>query len=189
MSVYFIQAEDGGPIKIGVATDVDKRLAGLQTSHHRTLVVRRVLEGSVELERELHERFASARLVGEWFRPIKRVAKFGHCIPGAPAPKKPRVVYRPMLSDLERAGERLQGEHDLGRELGRLMKGGGLFSPSESLHFTRLMLEAPHAQLDEFIVPSLELRIAYLEHYGAIDDERIRIYQSLLDRQRERRGA
>lgn len=68
--VYFIQRVDGtGPIKIGVADDVPRRLGGIQTSHPEPLHVLAVMRGGVSMERSLHERFASLRMQGEWFRP------------------------------------------------------------------------------------------------------------------------
>lgn len=70
MSVYFIQAEDGGPIKIGVSDDPTKRLANIQTGHHGTLRLLAVVDGAgVELESQLHTLFEAHRVRGEWFRP------------------------------------------------------------------------------------------------------------------------
>lgn len=63
--VYFI--DDGTAIKIGFATDVEKRLLGLQTSSHRTLTVLLVVMGSRQLERRLHRKFRSDHIRGEWF--------------------------------------------------------------------------------------------------------------------------
>jgi len=65
MPAYLIQA--GGKIKIGWATDVEARRRQLQTSHHETLVVVRIIDGDLTTERWLHERFAEHRLRGEWF--------------------------------------------------------------------------------------------------------------------------
>lgn len=66
--VYFIQAGDGGPIKIGLADDPDARCAFLQVGNHEDLVLLAVRPGSMTDERELHSRFAAGRLRGEWFR-------------------------------------------------------------------------------------------------------------------------
>jgi len=66
--VYFIQAGgDAGPIKIGVAVDPWRRLCHLQTASHDVLAMLGMTAGDVAHERELHERFAIARLRGEWF--------------------------------------------------------------------------------------------------------------------------
>jgi hypothetical protein len=75
--VYFIRSVRGsGPIKIGRSLDVDSRLASLQTSHHDRLHILTTLEGGEELEDSLHQRFASDRVMGEWFSPSKELLEF-----------------------------------------------------------------------------------------------------------------
>jgi hypothetical protein len=64
--VYFIGAQSG-PIKIGIAGNVQNRLKGLQTGHHEKLELLATCEGGQSLERDYHKRFASRRLNGEWF--------------------------------------------------------------------------------------------------------------------------
>ena len=63
--VYFIS--DGDYIKIGKATDVDKRLKGLQTGSSRKLFKSHILDGGYELESRLHIIFNKYRFFGEWF--------------------------------------------------------------------------------------------------------------------------
>jgi hypothetical protein len=65
--VYFVQCGDGGPVKIGVTRDLDKRLGGLQTSHHERLRLLHVEPGGRLEERQFHARFADLRTRGEWF--------------------------------------------------------------------------------------------------------------------------
>lgn len=67
MAVYFIQAGAGGPIKIGVAKDVRRRIANLQISNAAELTLLRAFVGGEAEERVLHERFAEYRIAGEWF--------------------------------------------------------------------------------------------------------------------------
>lgn len=67
--VYFIQAGEDGPIKIGVATEPFKRLAELQTGNPARLRIVAIVEGDTGMERALHDRFAEHRLEGEWFKP------------------------------------------------------------------------------------------------------------------------
>ena len=67
-NVYFIQAATGGPIKIGVSSDVKKRLTALQMCCPVPLrVLHTIPGGGHSLETELHKRFAAWRLHGEWF--------------------------------------------------------------------------------------------------------------------------
>ena len=69
MPVYFVQAGDGGAIKIGFATNPAKRVAALQTAAPVRLRPLGMIEGGIERERELHAQFAPDRRVGEWFNP------------------------------------------------------------------------------------------------------------------------
>lgn len=67
--VYVVQAESGGPVKIGHTTwkARHRRLAELQTGNSARLVFRRIVSGERWLERALHEYYSEQRLEGEWF--------------------------------------------------------------------------------------------------------------------------
>lgn len=67
--VYFVQAGEGGPIKIGFSSDVGSRIAALQSGHGEPLRLLAMVPGSRPEEKALHGRFAPARVRGEWFRP------------------------------------------------------------------------------------------------------------------------
>jgi hypothetical protein len=71
--VYFIQAGEGGPIKIGCAVDVARRLSVLQTGSVEPLKLLCDFEGGPNEERRLHRLFAADHLRGEWFRPSAAV--------------------------------------------------------------------------------------------------------------------
>jgi len=66
--VYFIQAGEGGPIKIGWAVDPRARLNELQVGCPEPLRLLMTLAGDGGLEAQLHRRFARIRPRGEWFR-------------------------------------------------------------------------------------------------------------------------
>lgn len=67
--VYFIQGEAGGPIKIGISRDVERRRNELQRAERQPLKVLATIEGTMKDESALHQRFAAHRLHGEWFSP------------------------------------------------------------------------------------------------------------------------
>jgi hypothetical protein len=68
--VYFIQADDDGPIKIGfTASDPAARLNQLQTGNPSVLKLIGAIHGTTARERELHAALAEWRLQGEWFKP------------------------------------------------------------------------------------------------------------------------
>lgn len=70
--IYFIRQGEDGPVKIGFARDagaVDTRLRTFQTGHSETLHLLGMRPGDLADEAALHQRFAAARLRGEWFEP------------------------------------------------------------------------------------------------------------------------
>lgn len=68
--VYFIRADRGGPIKIGLTHRLTERLAALQMGCPFPLAVIAIIEGGAgTTEAGLHNRFAAGRLHGEWFDP------------------------------------------------------------------------------------------------------------------------
>jgi hypothetical protein len=68
MPVYMIRAGDDGPVKIGHAKNPFARRANLQGGSSQKLILLGLLPGSKPEEQELHRRFASDRISGEWFR-------------------------------------------------------------------------------------------------------------------------
>jgi hypothetical protein len=72
--VYFIQAGQGGPIKIGTSRSPARRFYQLQTASAIQLAPLGLMKGGRNLERAIHaaidEISPSARLKGEWFRPL-----------------------------------------------------------------------------------------------------------------------
>jgi Meiotically Up-regulated Gene 113 (MUG113) protein len=65
--VYLIGSPDHGHVKIGIAKDVERRLATLQTGNHHTLQVLATMPGGLRLERLLHSYFADRHTRGEWY--------------------------------------------------------------------------------------------------------------------------
>lgn len=72
--VYIMQSgQRGGPIKIGVAKDPERRIRELQTGNPRTIVLRIKIKmpsrsAAYALEAWFHNKFWAARLEGEWFQ-------------------------------------------------------------------------------------------------------------------------
>lgn len=78
--IYFLQEATGTDlaIKIGYTSSdaAAGRQRGCQTGNPREVVVLATMPGERADETALHQRFASARLVGEWFRPIPELIQF-----------------------------------------------------------------------------------------------------------------
>lgn len=68
--IYFMQAVDGGPVKIGFTDDLPTRHYQLERNYGRPLAILATMEGGREREAEIHARFAHLRLgKKEQFRP------------------------------------------------------------------------------------------------------------------------
>lgn len=75
--VYFIQSQGPSkPIKIGWSQNVERRLSELQTSNAHKLVILGVLSGTMELEEQMHKKFAHLRLEAEWFQNDDQIHRF-----------------------------------------------------------------------------------------------------------------
>ncbi len=70
--IYFAQADGIGHIKIGFTDGEDAlgRIDTLQTGSPVPIRLLGTIPGSMEDEKNLHRRFAGARVHGEWFQPI-----------------------------------------------------------------------------------------------------------------------
>lgn len=63
--VYFLRSN--GLIKIGLTTDLPKRIAALKTASANVIELIATVAGDRQLEMKLHKRFAHLRQHGEWF--------------------------------------------------------------------------------------------------------------------------
>lgn len=75
MAIYFFQAGDGGPIKIGHTCDVPLRLKTAQCFHHEEVRMLASGIGCRKIEKALHRRFDSQRIRGEWFHPSPEIVQ------------------------------------------------------------------------------------------------------------------
>lgn len=73
VAVYFVQDSLSQNVKIGYANDVKSRIRQLQTGASSDLKLLLQIDGSMQLERRLHKKFAAFRISGEWFSPDKRI--------------------------------------------------------------------------------------------------------------------
>ena len=84
--VYLIQAGEDGPVKIGVAANVFKRLAQYRTHDPIRLRLVGLIDGDRADEKRLLGRFSEYRLHGEWFRPGPQLVEFIASLPPPPFP-------------------------------------------------------------------------------------------------------
>lgn len=73
MSVYFVQAGEGGRIKIGYSPYPLRRIKHLQQFSGPDLITLAIIEGERTLESMLHNIVQAHRVHGEWFDPTPEV--------------------------------------------------------------------------------------------------------------------
>jgi hypothetical protein len=66
--VYFVQMTEAKYIKVGVATNIKKRMASLQNGNPERLILLCKTRGDQRLERMVHTYLREHRMSGEWFR-------------------------------------------------------------------------------------------------------------------------
>lgn len=152
-TIYFIQAGEQGPIKIGYCSSeegVAGRLVSLQCGNPAKLVVRRIVPGDRALESELHRRFAQWRLEGEWFAPVVEVAKIAH----APdmANRDPMRKMLPWVKRAYRAG-RVAGAAEMEADMQQAIR-------AELLALAERWWPEPYESLEEIIAQNVEDRKA-----------------------------
>jgi hypothetical protein len=74
--IYVIRRRDTREVKIGRATDPLGRLEALQTAHGEWLELVLVIATVGRYENALHQRFASARKLGEWFTETPEISEW-----------------------------------------------------------------------------------------------------------------
>jgi hypothetical protein len=69
--IYFMQGQNGGPVKIGFTKSVETRIKEIQTGHPDTLVCLDFFPGNMEMESLIHKDLSKYRIRpnGEWFKP------------------------------------------------------------------------------------------------------------------------
>ena len=73
MYIYFVQAGEKGPVKVGLSKNPMSRVKQLQTSNPHTLKLLGIIPGDRETEEMIHDKFEDHRLEGEWFEPTNEL--------------------------------------------------------------------------------------------------------------------
>lgn len=71
--LYFIQAGESGPVKIGISETPLRRMANMQVGNHERLRLIAVARVPIDAESDLHARLFEHHVHGEWFRPATAV--------------------------------------------------------------------------------------------------------------------
>ena len=87
MTVYFVQAGEGGRIKVGYSPYPDQRIDFLRRFNGADIKVLATIEGTRRLEHYIHVHLAAHRAHGEWFNPTPEVLEL--CRMAALLPQDP----------------------------------------------------------------------------------------------------
>ncbi len=102
MAIYFIQADDG-PIKIGFSGGRhSRRFSSIRTNSHAELKLLAIIDGTLSQENEMHKRFDSLHIRGEWFRPGAPLLAFLATLPPPPSMSKKRHFRTLPKSEIAR---------------------------------------------------------------------------------------
>ncbi|MHB9879068.1 GIY-YIG nuclease family protein [Pacificimonas sp. ICDLI1SI03] len=143
--VYFMQGEDGGPIKIGRARNPAKRLKAVQLGHPAPLKILATRYGGAAEERRLHRKYAESRMAGEWFAPtdaLLREVRFTkdrevleRIVDRAEWARSVPIAWSDLDKVAARLSRRLERHPDLGR---RLRDAGYRYSPKGAARLSSL---------------------------------------------------
>jgi hypothetical protein len=96
--IYFAQAGENGPVKIGYTENRDRRMREVQGMNGEVLTVLATLPGGRKREAELHRRFAHLRRHGEWFEPGPELMDYVRNVRDAVLPvRRPQRRAPPLL--------------------------------------------------------------------------------------------
>ena len=74
--IYFIQAGEGGPIKVGFTSmKPERRISHIQTGCPWPIKVIGLIEGDAADEKRIHKQLAPYKTKGEWFSPVAEVLR------------------------------------------------------------------------------------------------------------------
>lgn len=79
--VYFIEMNEF--IKIGYSSNLERRIENLALGHPYEIRLLHDIEGSFDLETDLHRRFAHIHVRGEWFRKEQELLDYIEILKGA----------------------------------------------------------------------------------------------------------
>jgi hypothetical protein len=74
--IYFLQSANDGSIKIGTSKNVHLRIRSISQAIKRQLTLLATMSGDCGIEQWLHQRFAKARIRGEWFRQVPELLEY-----------------------------------------------------------------------------------------------------------------
>lgn len=74
--IYFIENLNNGLVKIGHTNRPRQRFKSLKYAEKSDLLILGVMDGDVVIEREMHAKFRSSRIRGEWFEKTPELRLF-----------------------------------------------------------------------------------------------------------------
>ena len=110
--IYFIESGKGGPIKIGITGNIQFRLDELQVGNPCKLNLLWIYNGRQFTEFELHAKFKSDRIRGEWYHRTETILSFKDEYPNDCFPATPLGLHKCRDSSYWINYERASSEDD-----------------------------------------------------------------------------
>lgn len=98
--IYFVTAREIGRVKIGFSDAPRSRFVKMRTDSPVPLELERICDGSMEDERELHQRFQRDRVNREWFTISDEIEAHMATLPAAVSPKRPQSLGSALTREL-----------------------------------------------------------------------------------------
>lgn len=92
--IYFVQSGHGA-VKIGFSHNPAGRISSIQGIAADEVRLLGLMEGDIDVERQLHKQFADCRIRGEWFRPASELLAFIGELPKITMPPNRAVGRKP----------------------------------------------------------------------------------------------
>lgn len=134
--IYFLQAGDNGPIKIGYVTSVDQ-IKSWQEGSPVPLKLLATLEGTLEVEAYLHSKFLRFRQHGKWFKGSQEILNFvqNSHLPYSLLEDKPNVNDKVTFNKLNQLLLKIKYQSQIGVEWQDIARELGM--STEKLHKLR----------------------------------------------------
>lgn len=108
--IYFFQVGDW--VKIGITTDIPKRLSGVQTGCPLEIIVLAIILGDKAKEREIHRQFKHLNTSGEWFYLAPELREYINGLPVVDLTEAAAIRKEYLEDERRKHQERLRQEEE-----------------------------------------------------------------------------
>lgn len=177
--IYFVQAGDGGPIKVGFTNNIERRFSSATTDNPADLKILGVCSGTSRYEKALHARFHAHHVRGEWFADCSEIREFigknctAHAVPAGSQKKRLSPITADHKTFQKIVADEFQtiisGDPRTARELAELI--GVSYRTIENYRLGETVPSGEVFMAAACVLPALRNQV--LEWLGAINPKRV----------------